>query len=191
MKNSSASRQRRSIRLKTYDYSQSGWYFITICTQNHRCLFGKIIEDEMHLNSAGYMLQKEWMELPLRFNTIQLHEYIVMPNHFHGIIEIVGAPLVGARPETSILTSDKVKYGEGQPQGIAPTIGNIVGRFKSITTNQYIRGVKDQQWQAFIGKLWQRNYYEHIIRNEPAYLNIADYIQTNPQKWQQDIYYVG
>src|SRR5215210_2961095 len=89
--------KRRSIRLKGYDYSQEGLYFITICVQNRKCLFGKIENDEMILNDAGQMVQTEWEKLTERFNNIELHEFVVMPNHFHGILEIVhnvGATLV-------------------------------------------------------------------------------------------------
>jgi REP element-mobilizing transposase RayT len=108
---------------------------------------------------------------------------MVMPNHFHGIIEIrenknVGIPLVGIRNENS-----------GQPQGIAPTIGQIIGAFKSITTNRYIQGVEQHNWERFYVRLWQRNYYEHIIRNEQAYENIAGYILNNPYNWKNDDYY--
>ena len=78
----------------------------------------------------------------------------------------------------------------GQPQGIAPTVGDVVGAFKSLTTNEYIRGVKNNGWSRFNKNLWQRNYYEHIIRNEKSCYQISEYIQTNPLKWQGDKYYV-
>jgi putative transposase len=183
---------RRSIRLKNYDYSQSGLYFITICTQNRLYLFGEIVDEAMILNDAGKMIHDQWSILPNRFNSIDLHEFIVMPNHFHGIVELVsektvGAPLVGALAK---------HHKTGQPQGIAPTtyeinptIGDIVGAFKSLTTNEYIAGVKQKSWQPFHQKLWQRNYYEHIIRSEQSYLDIAEYIQNNPLKWPEDKYY--
>lgn len=188
--NHSKKHHRRSIRLKDYDYSQSGLYFITICTQNHRCLFGEIADGAMILNDAGQMIHDHWAILPNRFNSIELHEFIVMPNHFHGIVElvVVGAPLVGALVE---------RHQIGQPQGIAPptppeinpTIGDVVGAFKSLTTNEYIAGVKQKSWPTFSKKLWQRNYYEHIIRSEQSYLEIAEYIQNNPLKWLEDKYY--
>jgi len=87
---------RRSIRLKGYDYSQAGLYFVTICVKNHTCLFGKIRNREMQLNDAGRMVETEWIKISERFKNIHLHEYIVMPNHFHAILEIVvpvGRPL--------------------------------------------------------------------------------------------------
>lgn len=176
---------RRSIRLKGYDYSLAGLYFITICTQNRRCLFGKIDHDEMILNEAGRMVWDEWEKLPQRFPHVELQAFIVMPNHFHGVLEIVGATLVVAPNE------------KGQPQGIAPTdqgiaptskktIGDMMDAFKFITTVEYIRGVKTHNWPRFDGKLWQRNYYEHIIRNQHAYENISQYIINNPANWQAD-----
>ena len=175
---------RRSIRLKGYDYSQSGLYFVTIVTQNRDNFFGDIANGTLKLNDAGKMIETEWLKLPQRFKNIELHQYAVMPNHFHGIIQIVGATLVVAQNETA--HSEK-----GQPQGIAPTIapttlGDMVGAFESITTVEYIRGVKNNGWQPFDGKLWQRNYWEHIIRNENEYNRISQYIIDNPAKWKND-----
>ena len=93
--------QRRSIRLKGYDYSQAGLYFITICVKNRACLLGNIANGTMILNDAGKMVETEWLNLKTRFPNIELHEYVVMPNHFHGILEIVGATLVVAQNETN------------------------------------------------------------------------------------------
>ncbi len=167
---------RKSIRLKNYDYSQAGLYFITICTENRYCLFGTIQDNNMALNNAGNMIASHWRELPNRFPAVVLHEYVVMPNHFHGIIESVGAIPCGCP--------------DGAGTRPAPTIGDVVGAFKSLSTNEYIKKVKQNNWQPFAGKLWQRNYYEHIIRNEESYLTIAEYIQNNPLRWLEDKYYV-
>lgn len=196
---------RRSIRLKGYDYSQAGLYFITICVQNRVCLFGQVANGEMILNDAGKMVETEWFNLKTRFPNIELHEYVVMPNHFHGILEIVGATLVVAQNDTvtpvgvSLVDTpiDDTKNADtqlekGQPQGIAPTnktLGDMMDAFKSITTVEYIRGVKNLGWKPFDRKLWQRNYYEHIIRNEKSYETISEYILNNPAKWQNDKFY--
>jgi len=219
---------RRSIRLKGYNYSQAGLYFITLCTQNRSFLFGKIKNREMILNDAGRMVENEWLKLPERFKNIALHEYIVMPNHFHAILEIVGATLVVApndvAPNDDVAPNNwvfKTKLNStgrnGQPQGIAPTntptntptsistntpiyistntptlsatdkrVGDMVGAFESITTVEYIRGVKNNNWPPFDKKIWQRNYYEHIIRTEQSYLNISKYIENNPANWSDD-----
>ncbi len=188
---------RRSIRITAYDYSQSGSYYITICLQDYLCLFGEIKNGAMILNDAGKMVQSQYLLLPQRFENIALDEYIIMPNHFHGIIALtaaaVGAPLVGA------LNNQTTQPATGQPREIAPTVcrcgrsqntvGDIIGAFKSIVTNEYIKGVKTKKWRRFNKKLWQRNYYEHIIRNEKSYRQISEYIQTNPFKWRDDKYY--
>ncbi len=182
---------RRSIRLKEYDYSKSGYYFITICCQNHACLFGQAVgaplvvaqKTEFHengeapkeivhtitLTDAGKMIQAEWEALPTRFTNIQLHEFTVMPNHFHAIIEIITG-------------------NNEQPQH-NPTIGEIIAAFKSLTTVKYIEGVKVSGWKRFEVRLWQRNYYEHIIRTSAAFDNIANYIINNPAKWVEDRFY--
>lgn len=202
---------RKSIRLKGYDYSQAGLYFITICAQNRQCLFGDVVNEKMILNDAGKMVENEWLKLHERFTNIELHEFVVMPNHFHGIIEIVGATLV-VDPETRYNQNEIEKNGDqtidenqqlgkpqafnqlGQPQGFAPTsltekqktVGDMVGAFQSIATVEYIRGVKNLGWKSFNGKLWQRNYWEHIIRDEKSYHRIAEYINNNPKNWKKD-----
>jgi REP element-mobilizing transposase RayT len=196
--------KRKSIRLKGYDYSQEGLYFITLCCQNRECLFGQIHNGSMILNDAGKMIENEWLNLENRFPNIELHEFIVMPNHFHGILKIVGAALavaqstpvraalVDAQSTLAVAQNEmETQTIEGQPQGIAPTktIGDMMGAFKSITTVEYIRGVKNLGWKPFDGKIWQRNYYEHIIRNEQSYQNISNYIINNPAKWQDDKFY--
>lgn len=182
---------RKSIRLKGYNYSQPGAYFITICTQNRKCLFGEIINGKMIFNDAGKMVENEWVNLPHRFTNIQLNEYVIMPNHFHAILEIipVGATLVVAQNNNNIKKNNYVNPNNGQPQGIAPTnetVGAIIGAFKSIVTVNYIRGVKTKKWQQFNKKLWQRNYWEHIIRNEQELNKIHKYIQNNPKNWQME-----
>lgn len=191
---------RRSIRLKGYDYSQEGLYFITICVQDRARLFGKITDGQMLCNDAGTMVENEWLKLPERFTNIHLHEYIVMPNHFHAILEIVGASLVVAPVRVSLVdTQNDDNTQKGQPQGIAPTVdiqknktvGDMVGAFQSIVTAEYIRGVKNMGWTPFNGKLLQRNYYEHIIRDEKSYHTISKYIINNPAKWDDDKFYLS
>lgn len=187
---------RRSIRLKNYDYSQAGLYFVTICVNHRLALFGQIVDGEMMLNDAGKMIEKWWFEMAGKFARMGLHEFVVMPNHFHGIIEIeqnpVGADLcvcpsthdISIIDETPIINATLM---EGAHTG-AP-LHEIVQWFKTMTTNEYIRNVNQNQWQPFEQKLWQRNYHEHIIRNETAYLQIAEYVRTNPQCWQEDCYF--
>ncbi|MBK7888536.1 MAG: transposase [Bacteroidetes bacterium] len=167
---------RRSIRLKGYDYSQEGLYFITICQQDRECLFGEIVDGEMLLNDAGKMVDDVWLKIPERFPHVLLHEYIIMPNHFHAILEILGsAPAVRA---TLVVAPDK-----------AAALGDILGAFKSISTVEYIQGVKKCGWPTFNGKLWQRDFFDHIIRNERSFHRISRYILNNPKNWKGDKFY--
>ncbi len=137
----------------------------------------------MKLNEWGKIVERIWKELPHRFY-VTLDEFVVMPNHIHGIIVImdknVGAPLVGAQYS---------KRNTGRRAGTrpAPTLGQIVGAFKSIVVDEYIRGVKKQGWKPFNGKIWQRDYFERIIRNEAELLETRQYIRNNPLKWQLDL----
>ena len=199
---------RHSIRLKTYDYTQSGMYYVTICVKNHSCLFGKIVDKKMILNNVGKMIEKWYFELMNKFPDICCGEYIIMPNHFHAIIVniAVGADLC-VRPNVGIVNN----FMNAQMQNIAnqqkhlsinnfcnnkskqtPSIlqrkgehtgsplHNVIQWFKTMTTNEYIRGIKQNNWLPFTGKLWQRNYYEHIIRNDKELNHITEYIKNNP-----------
>ena len=170
---------RRSIRARGYDYSEPGAYFVTICVNQHKCLFGEIRNGVIGLNEAGCMILQWWNELPNKFSTAQTDESIVMPNHFHGVIVItVGATLCG-RP-------NPLQYANGRPHRGAPTLGNIVDWFKTMTTNEYIRGVKKHSWPRFAGRFWQRNYYDHIIRDDADLLRVRQYILDNPAAWELD-----
>lgn len=188
---------RRSIRLAEYDYTQDGWYYVTICCQNHRCLFGEILQEKMILNSAGTMIEKWWRKLPEKYPGIRLDEYVIMPNHLHGIIVIVGAaPRGRPKPDTQssnesgrslgIAPTEHLICKSGRPHRVAPTLGNIIGWFKTMSTNEYIRHVKQDGWPAFEKRVWQRNYYEHIIRKEKELHSIQNYIAENPMRWEED-----
>ena len=152
---------RRSLRLKGYDYGQAGAYFVTVCTQGRACLLGSAVGDTICLNSAGQLAARIWSDMPIRFPDIDLDAYVVMPNHIHGIIvlsdgDTVGAPLVSAHENNRKRAATRA----------APTIGDVVGAFKSLFTVEYIKGVKEGRWPRFQGRVWQRNYYEHVIRDE-------------------------
>ena len=154
---------RRSIRLQRFDYAQAGLYFVTICTHQRLPLFGSVIADAMVLNAAGAIAWREWQKTAeMRPNVVQ-DLFVVMPNHIHGIVNVTG--LQADRQHTT-------------------TLGDIIRGYKSTVTRQI----------AALGlnighAVWQRNYYEHIIRNERSYLQIADYIKTNPLRWQDDLYH--
>jgi REP element-mobilizing transposase RayT len=182
---------RRSIRLKGYDYTRRGAYFVTVCVQHRECLFGSAADAAICLSDAGRMIQPAWDQLPQRFARLELDASVVMPNHFHASIVLVGAPLVGALPDDVpplVDASDPAQPDRAPTRG-APTrttLGEVVGAFKSLTTNQYGRGVRDLGWPPFQGRFWQRNYYEHIIHSEESLVQIRDYIFMNPQRWQWD-----
>ena len=178
---------RRSIRLRGYDYAQNGLYFVTVCTQGRLCLFGDVVDGVMKLNDAGLMIERWYFDLKNKFPDIQCGEFVCMPNHVHAIVVNVGADLC-VRPDSPAQTGQTHRSA---PTGVVGTsLSRVVQWFKTMSTNEYIRGVKQHGWQPFTAKLWQRNYYEHIIRDEDSYLKIADYIQTNPQRWPEDTYHV-
>ena len=177
---------RKSIRLKNYDYSQPGFYFITSCIQNHEYLLGEINKDEMILNAAGDMIKKWYYELENKFKGIKCHEMIIMPNHFHCIIEIiaVGADLRVCPSSNTPAGEQHIEKKKGEHTG-SPLHG-VVQWFKTMTTNEYIRGVKQLRWKRFNKRFWQRNYWEHIIRNENEFIKLSDYIKNNPSTWNND-----
>ena len=170
------SAQRKSIRLKEYDYSQSGAYFITICTQNRKWLFGNIVEakdyspvTKMILNDPGGMVEKCWNEIPKHFPNVELDEFVIMPNHVHGIVVIVGVQNVEPR---------RNRY-----QHIIPrSIGSIVRGFKIGVTKRF------REKSPEISE-WQRNYYEHVIRDDDDLNRVREYIQNNPRNWTTDDYF--
>ncbi len=172
---------RRSIRLVDYDYAQAGAYFVTVCAEDHLCLFGNVRDGDMWLNDAGEMVQATWDQIPDRYPAVETDAFVVMPNHIHAIIVLS----VGAGP---CACPDPI----GQPRGVAPTdgrglsLGDVVQRFKTLTTKRYVDGVKQHGWRVFPGRLWQRNYFEHIIRNDHALDQIRLYIMNNPANWMLD-----
>lgn len=159
---------RRSIRLKEYDYAQPGLYYVTICTQNRQCVFGTVQDGLLRLSAAGELVASLWQDLSAHYPGVALDEYVLMPNHLHGIILL-----------------------EAVEAGQSMSLSDVVQRFKSLTTRRYADHVKQDGWEPFPGRLWQRNYYEHIIRNERALNAIRAYITGNPANWSQDQYYEG
>ena len=175
---------RRSILLKEYNYSSAGAYFVTVCTKDRRCFFGNILNEKMILNDAGTMVTKWYLELQKKFHDIKCDEHIIMPNHFHAMILNVGADLcVCPRPDTHPDTSQGEHIGSPLQRLPLPT---VVQWFKTMTTNEYIRGVKQHDWPSFSAKLWQRNYFERVIRDEDELNRIREYIIYNPVKWAED-----
>ena len=198
---------RHSIRMQGYDYTQNGCYFLTVCTRNRECLFGEIQNAEMFLSNIGEKVNDCWLDIPNHFPQIVLHEYVIMPNHIHGVIEInntntfesnIGVA-VGANnyspnnysptnhpsnvrandysPLRSPQSQTTPSLLQFRPNGTSRTVGSVVRGFKIGVTKQ-------------VGfSPWQRNYYEHIIRNGESYNIIVQYMAQNPMKWEEDCFY--
>jgi REP element-mobilizing transposase RayT len=181
---------RRSIRLKGYDYSQAGAYYVTIVAWHREFLFGEIVNKEMRLNKVGKLVEWEWLELPRRLRYVELGASVVMPNHFHGILfihENVGATRQGqTRPNPNLkplqtLIPDGID-GSPLPRGPKPaSLGAIIAQFKSRVTKRIWKFPEFKNTP-----IWQRNFYEHIIRNEIDLQNKTDYIEANPLLWDED-----
>ena len=159
---------RRSIRLPAFDYASPGAYFVTVCTYGRRRLFGEVAAGEMRLNPFGLVAEECWRAIPDHFGHVALDAFVVMPNHIHGIIVLVEARHAAPRQEFF-----------GKP--VAGSISTIVRSFKSAAT----RCINEMQG-APGAAIWQRNYYEHIIRDETDWSRIREYIQMNPARWQED-----
>jgi REP element-mobilizing transposase RayT len=175
--------QRKNIRLKNYDYSQNGLYFITICTQNKEYVFGKIEDGKMLLNDAGKYASNCWVEITEHFPNVFLHEYVIMPNHVHGIIEIVGVENLQPLPFRRM--NDKTTVGVENFQPMQPK-KNAFQKMIPRSIGSIVRGYKIGVTKKLGCSKWQRNYYEHIIRNEEEYEKIAEYIENNPANWDND-----
>ena len=151
---------RRSIRLRGYDYSSDGAYFVTLTLQGRSKLLGVCQDGVVTLSGAGEMIADQWQALPERFLTVRLDTWVIMPDHMHGIILLRNAL--------------------GQPRH---ALGQIIGAFKSITTVRYIAAVAAEGWTPFEGHLWQRDYYEHIVRDDEELARIRRYIEGNPARY--------
>lgn len=165
---------RQSIRLKGYDYSQSGYYFVTICVADRYCLFGRIKDEQMVLNKYGQIAKKEWIRTEKLRNNVRLDDFVVMPNHVHGIIIITDKNSRGV----SRYAPNKSKNKFRSP---SKNLGAIVRGYKSTVTKQ-INELNNQPGD----KVWQRNYYDHIIRNRNELDQIRKYIRENPRNWVND-----
>ncbi|MEK7747595.1 MAG: transposase [Nitrospirota bacterium] len=163
-------RHRHSIRLRGYDYTQAGAYFVTICTQDRKCLLGDIMNEEMQLNDAGRIMANTWAWLATQYAYVELDAWIVMPNHLHGIIVILNDDGRGGS-RTAPTT---------QPVTRKP-LGQLIGAFKTVSTKR----INELSGSSGI-PIWQRNYYEHIIRDEKSLQQIREYIINNPLQWELD-----
>ena len=176
---------RRSIRLKGYDYAQPGAYFVTVCTHQRAHTFGVVVDGEMRLNECGEIVRKEWFRSATIRREMELFpaEFVVMPNHIHGIVWIVDTDDPGGHHHT--VTPDHVgAHGRAPlPQRRPHSLGSFIAAFKSATTKR-INALRRTPGAP----VWQRNYYEHIIRTEQALDAIRRYIVNNPARWHLDRY---
>ena len=162
---------RHSIRLKEYDYASPGAYFVTVVTQNHLCILGKVISGVMQTNTLGRIAQECWQEIPVHFLDIEIEPFVIMPNHIHGIITIHENVIRG----TIYRAPATEKYGR-------PAVGSI----PTIIRTYKASGSRRVRQEMGMVKIWQRNYYEHIIRNQLELEDLAGYILSNPQTWADD-----
>ena len=155
--------KRKQVRIREYDYSQNNVYFITVCTHKRAHLFGEIVEENLRgcPNNPHIIVEKWLIELENKYKNVMIDKYIIMPDHIHILLRQTGDHI-----------------GSPLPQ--------IVDWFKTMTTNEYINGVKDGLYAPFDKHIWQRNYYEHIVRNQEDYYEIWEYIDGNPQKQESD-----
>ncbi|MTJ32009.1 transposase [Aphanizomenon sp. UHCC 0183] len=185
--------KRQSIRLQGYDYSQSGLYFITICCYERECLFGNIINSQITLNNFGELIKEEWLKSAEIRKEIELDEFVIMPNHFHGIV-IINQEINRDFIKNNVEASDNNVGANGRSplrqeiQSSPPKISmkpkslsSLIAGFKSATTKK-INMIRNTPQNP----VWQRNYYDHIIRNDESLTRIREYLQNNPLSWEND-----
>lgn len=163
------SNRRQSIRLKDYDYSASGAYFVTICTYERACLLGDVIEEQVHFSEFGRIVSDVWNRLPEHYGNLELDAFVVMPNHVHGIMLLDDEQRAGS----------KLRFDKPAPTHAA--LSEIVRAFKTFSSRacNAVRGTTGKPF-------WQRSFYEHIIRDEVSLNKIREYILSNPASWSTD-----
>ncbi len=155
---------RRSPRLPRFDYGSAGVYFITVVAHQRRCLFAEVMSGQSVATDAGHMILSTWHSIPARHPGAALDDFVLMPNHVHGLLRLEG----------------------GSPRPRRLTVPAVVGAFKSLTTTRYIQGVSALGWPPFEQHLWQRSYYDRILRDEVEVKAVREYIATNPLRWTSD-----
>jgi REP element-mobilizing transposase RayT len=169
--------RRRSIRLKGYDYAQAGAYFVTICSHGHQCVFGRCLDEEMALSKFGEVVAACWHDMPRHFQGVELDAFVIMPNHVHGVV-VIARDNEGARDNVGATHASPLPRPRGPKR---QSVAAIVGSFKSASTRHInkLRGAPG-------APVWQRNYYEHVIRNKDGLNRIRGYVLTNPLRWALD-----
>jgi len=169
-----------SIRLTNWDYSNPGKYFVTICTKNRKCLFGKINDGKMLFNDIGSIANKFWAEIPVHFPNVELDEFVIMPNHVHGIVVILHSRRdVACNVSTPIAPNTQINNFMSSISPKKQSLSTIIRSFKSAVTNWCtLNNYKDFKWQE--------RFYDEIIRNEISLIRIREYIRKNPLNWNND-----
>jgi putative transposase len=180
-------RQRTSPRLQGYDYAQSGAYFVTICTHNRARLFGEIVDRVMQLNPSGEIAAEQWYAIPEHYPDVDLDMFVVMPNHVHGIVLLTRTGRTGhalSLPDSPAIVGTRHAASSGPDVPKPPTLGNIIGSYKSAVTAQV---------RAALAKpeliVWQSRYHDHIVRDETGLNRIRHYIANNPALWERDTFF--
>lgn len=177
---------RRSIRLEEHDYAQPGANFVTICTRDRECLFGHVANGEVRLNDAAEIVREQWLRTAQMRPNVELDAFVIMPNHVHGIIVIHEscrgeASVVEIHGSNTPSKSDASPLRQ-RPNGTQPgSLSAIVQNFKSISTRK-MNAARDAPGMP----VWQRGYYEHVVRNEAELMAIREYIEGNPARWDDD-----
>jgi REP element-mobilizing transposase RayT len=153
---------RKLPRARGFDYTNPGPYFVTICAENRAMRFGSVVNSRMVLSAAGEMVRAAWEEIALRYPGVLPDALVVMPNHMHGILTLPGG---------------------------AESLSAVIGWFKVVTTRRYIKGVHDEGWSPFDGRLWQHSFHDRIVRNDAEMERIWTYIANNPALWMEDVFY--
>ena len=173
---------RQSRRKPGFDYSTPGFYFITIRVQNSEMILSRVINQKLYLFKAGLMVEKWWKKIPQKFKWVLVDKFIVMPNHIHGILILRGH----SKTENSSFNLNSHDKKKDSPLHTTnPTVSTIVQWFKTMTTNEYIKNIKTNNWKRFDKKLWHRNFYDHIIKNRNELIKIRNYITNNPANWKR------
>lgn len=201
--------QRKRIRKENFDYAKKGSYFITICGFENRPQFGQIKAGLMMYNDLGTIVEDRWKKIPEKFPGVTIGKFVVMPNHFHGILHLAGIREASKGLDVREASKgfdvreaskglDVREASKGLPYGMAsliingsgakaaPSVPRIIHWVKTWTTNEYFRFRKVNHPGIGYLKLWHRSYYDHIIRNQDDYIRISDYIENNPANWEKD-----
>jgi REP element-mobilizing transposase RayT len=158
---------RKDMRLRGYDYSQAGAYFVTLCLERRQCLLGSVVDAEMRLSALGQMIEQVWADLPHHYAHVELDQFILLPNHLHGIVFLTGDS-TGGRPRRAV------------------DLPKLITGFKIFTTREHRKGSVIGRWQGIEGKLWQKSYFDRVIRNDRELKALREYIANNPLRWHLD-----